>query len=115
MTGAFGIVAALCAGASAHAVLERAEPLAGSRVTSSPPRVTLRFTERLEPAYSTVSVTDASGRRVDRDDSQVDPSDRAVLRVSLPPLPRGTYRVFWRVLSIDTHVSEGEYRFTVAP
>jgi len=33
--------------------------------------------------------------------------------VSLPPLPNGTYRVFWRVLSVDTHATEGDYTFEV--
>jgi methionine-rich copper-binding protein CopC len=37
-----------------------------------------------------------------------------VLRVSLPPLEPGRYRVTWRVLSVDTHVTEGDFTFEVA-
>jgi methionine-rich copper-binding protein CopC len=52
---------------------------------------------------------------VDGKDPQVDRTDRTVLKLSLPPLEPGLYRVIWRVLSIDTHVTEGDYTFRVAP
>jgi methionine-rich copper-binding protein CopC len=35
--------------------------------------------------------------------------------VSVPSLSGGRYRVIWRVLSIDTHVTKGEFHFDVAP
>ena len=35
--------------------------------------------------------------------------------VSAPPLAPGRYTVHWRVLSVDTHVTEGTFAFTVAP
>jgi len=60
-------------------------------------------------------VLDASGKQVDRGDKGLDPSDRTVLRVSVPHLAPGSYRVVWRVLSVDTHVTEGDYRFEVVP
>ena len=77
--------------------------------------MTLWFTQELEAAFSTVRVTDKDGKEVDRQDKRVDASDRSVMHVSLPPLPPGKYRVQWRVLSVDTHVTEGDYTFTVAP
>ena len=101
--------------AAAHALLDRASPRVGSTVHASPPQVTLRFNESLEPAFSTVRVTDKDGREVDRQDQHLDPSNPSILRVSLPPLPPGKYRVQWRVLSVDTHVTEGDYTFTLAP
>jgi copper resistance protein C len=30
-------------------------------------------------------------------------------------LAPGSYKVIWRVLSVDTHVTEGDYKFRVAP
>ena len=109
------LLAAAAPLAAAHAFLDRASPRVGSTVHVSPPRVTLRFTGHLEAAFSTIRVTDKDGREVDRHDKQLDPSDASVLRVSLPPLPPGKYRVQWRVLSADTHVTEGDYTFTLAP
>jgi methionine-rich copper-binding protein CopC len=33
----------------------------------------------------------------------------------VPALPPGTYRVVWRVLSIDSHGTTGDFTFEVAP
>ena len=101
--------------AGAHAFLDRAEPRAGSTLKAPPPRVRLWFTGALEPAYSRVHVVNAAGERVDAGDSQVDAANRAVLTVSLPALAAGTYKVVWRILSVDTHVSEGDFSFRVTP
>lgn len=97
----------------AHALLERAEPRAGSRLRAAPAQVRLWFTGGLEAAFSSARVVDAAGQRVDKGDAHVDGSNRALLRVSLPPLEHGTYRVIWRVLSIDGHVTEGDFSFRV--
>ena len=101
--------------ARAHAFLDHAVPAVGSSVKGSPPQVKLWFTEQLEPAFSTIQVLDRSGRRVDKADMKVDPSEPTVLQVSLPTLSPGTYRVTWRVLSVDTHVTEGDFTFDVVP
>jgi methionine-rich copper-binding protein CopC len=103
------------AGAGAHAFLDRADPRAGSTVKVAPAQVRIWFTESLEPAFSSVRVLDQAGRRVDKGDSQVDPTNLRLLRVSLPPLPPGTYKVIWRVLSVDSHVTEGDFTFRVTP
>lgn len=106
----------LCvAAAGAHAFLDRADPRVGSRVKTPPAQVRLWFTERLEPAFSTMRVLDAAGKQVDMQDARVDPGDGALLVVSIPPLGPGSYKVVWRVLSVDTHVTEGNFTFTVAP
>lgn len=104
---------ALARPAAGHAVLQRAEPGAESRVRRAPNEVRLYFTERLEPAYSTVRVVDDHGRQVDRRDSRVERANPALLRVTLPQLPVGTYLVKWRVLSIDADVTEGEFTFRI--
>jgi len=106
---------AVPAGALAHAFLDRAIPAVGSKVHGQPAEVTLRFSQPLEPAFSTVTVLDAAGKQVDRMDKRLDRNNASVLRVSLPPLAPGIYRVRWRVLSADTHVSEGDFTFEVAP
>ncbi|OLC14652.1 MAG: hypothetical protein AUH29_09920 [Candidatus Rokubacteria bacterium 13_1_40CM_69_27] len=101
-------------GAAAHAVLDRADPRVGSTVSTAPSEVKLWFTENLEPAFSTIRVVDADGRQVDRADGRVDADNPALLRITLSLLPAGTYRVLWRVVSVDTHVTEGEFTFTIA-
>ena len=106
---------ACCVQAHAHAFLERARPAVGSTVHGSPGEIRLRFTAPLEPAFSTVKVLDRSGKQVDRKDKQVDRDDPTQMKITVPPLGTGTYRVMWHVLSVDTHVSEGDFTFEVAP
>jgi methionine-rich copper-binding protein CopC len=77
--------------------------------------VKLWLNEPLEIAFSTLTVLDASGRRVDRADAHLDAGDKTLLRVSLPPLAPGVYTVRWRAVSIDTHVTQGEFVFRVGP
>jgi methionine-rich copper-binding protein CopC len=108
-----GLLVATAAGA--HAFLDHAMPAVGSRVATSPPRVTLRFSERIEAAFSKLEVDDATGRRVDKGDVAASPDDPAVIAVSLPPLPPGRYTVKWHVLSVDTHVTDGDFAFEVGP
>jgi copper resistance protein C len=100
-------------GAAGHAVLQRAEPRVESSLKRPPDEVRLYFSERLEPAYSSVRVLNDRGRQVDRRDSRVDRSNPALLRATLPPLPPGTYNVLWRVLSVDADVTEGGFTFRV--
>ena len=104
-----------CSTARAHAFLDHAAPAVGSTVRAPPAQVRLWFTQQLEPAFSTVRVLDRSDKRVDRGDASVDALDATILQVSLPALAPGHYRVVWRVLSVDTHVTEGDFTFDVAP
>jgi methionine-rich copper-binding protein CopC len=100
---------------AAHAELERAVPAASSAVHFSPPRVTLWFSQRLEPRLSKIRVLNAKGQQIDNGDAQVDSADAKQLSVSLPKLAPGSYRVRWRVLSVDSHVSDGNFTFSVGP
>lgn len=111
-------LAALLGGAAevqAHAFLERADPRVGSTVRTAPAQARLWFTERLEPAFSSVRVVNEAGKQVDKGDGQVNPSNPRLLQTSLATLPPGTYKVIWRVLSVDSHVTEGDFTFRVAP
>lgn len=96
--------------AKAHAFLDHAEPRVGSSVPTAPREVVLSYTQNLEPAFSSVEVSDASGARVDLGKPSISAS---VMRVGLKQLSPGTYRVHWQVLSVDTHTSEGNFSFHV--
>jgi copper resistance protein C len=111
----FAVAACMAsAPAAAHAFLDHALPAVGSTVHEAPRAVQLWFTEQLEPAFSSVRVLDKSGKEVDAGDSHVDAADPMVLAASVPALAPGTYRVVWRVVSIDTHVTEGDFTFDIA-
>ncbi len=112
-----GLLCAACVighPAFAHAFLERATPAVGSEVSGSPPALTLSYTEPVEPLFSTVTVTDASGARVDGG-KPVPQDGGRVLSVPLKPLAPGVYAVEWHVTSVDTHKTEGHFTFTVKP
>src|SRR5207244_6171688 len=55
------LVTALPLNASAHAALVKSSPARGTTLVQPPQRVELTFSERLEPAYSTVDVVDTAG------------------------------------------------------
>ena len=97
-------------GASAHAMLDHAEPRVGNKVATAPREVTLWFTQKLEPAFSTITVTDAAGQRVDTGKTRVNGNQ---MSVSLRSGGSGTYHVTWRVLSVDTHTTDGNFTFQV--
>ena len=98
----------------AHANYAESDPAANSVVEESPERVTVRFTEPLEPALSEIQVFDSRGDRVDRRDSAVDPSDSLVMSVSVESLADGTYTVAWKnVSTVDGHRVRGAFVFSV--
>jgi hypothetical protein len=103
------------AAASAHAVLVKSSPARRAVLAQPPRRVELTFNERLEPAYSTVSVWTAAKARVDDGKVVVGPDDPRRLSVGLTPLKQGSYAVKFRVLSVDGHLVEGTFPFEVRP
>jgi len=108
------LMAAPC-GALAHAMLDRAMPPVGSSQSATPREVVLTFTEELEGAFSTIEVRNESGVVVSNGKAQVDAKQRTQLRVPLKSLSPGTYKVIWRVLSVDTHRTQGDFTFRVGP
>lgn len=96
--------------ASAHAFLDHAEPRVGNTVATAPREVTLWFTQKLEPAFSTITVTNSAGQRVDTGKARVSGSQ---MTVSLRFGGAGTYHVTWRVLSVDAHTTDGSFSFQV--
>ena len=64
--------------AAAHAMLDHAEPRVGNKVATAPREVTLWFTQKLEPAFSTITVTDAAGQRVDTGKTRVSGNQMSV-------------------------------------
>ena len=96
--------------ATAHAFLDHAEPRVGNKVAAPPHEVTLWFTQKLEPAFSTITVTNAAGDRIDAGKTRVNGTQ---MSVTLRPGGTGTYHVTWRVLSVDTHTTDGSFTFQV--
>lgn len=96
--------------ADAHAHLDHASPPVGATVPTAPHDVTIWFTQNLEPAFSTVAVTDAAGAHVDEGKPQISGNTMSVV---LKALSAGTYHVHWHAVSVDTHTTQGDFTFTV--
>lgn len=96
-----------------HVFLNHAEPPVGATVTSPPTHVRIWFNGALEPAFSTIMVEGEDGKRVDKGDGCVAPSDPTLLETSLTALTPGTYRVIWSVVARDGHRTKGDYTFRV--
>ena len=114
MPGAFLALCVVTA-VQAHAFLDHAEPRVGSVVTKPPTTVRLTFTEGLEVVFCRVTVTGPAGFGGAGSVRSV-PGDPKSLAVDLrSPTPPGAYVVRWRVLSVDTHVTDGDFSFRVRP
>jgi methionine-rich copper-binding protein CopC len=106
-----GTLMLLIEGSWAHAFLDHAEPAVGSQIHSAPSQVKIWFTEKLELALSKIQVFDPSGQEIDKRDVKIDQSNPALMTVSLPELKPGKYKVTWRAVSVDTHVTTGNFTF----
>lgn len=99
--------------AGAHAFLVRSAPAHRAVLGRMPERVQLWFNERIEPAYSTVSVWNAAGAQVDARDVTVGPDDPRRLSVTVEARAPGLYTVKYRVLSVDGHIVDNRFTFTI--
>ena len=99
------------ASALAHTHPEQMMPAANSTV-QSPANVTIHFSEALEPKFSMITLTDATGHVVNKESSMVG-ADAKIMTLPLPTLAPGIYTVNWVGVAADTHRSQGDYKFTV--
>ena len=94
----------------------RAEPRVGSKVKKAPTEVRIWFSEPVRSILSSIKVFDGNGTQLDKKDTHLDRDNRALLHVSLRSgLAPGKYKVIWRVTSVDTHITNGDFRFQIVP
>jgi copper resistance protein C len=96
-----------------HAALIKSIPARRAQIFNAPKQIQLWFNERLEARFSSLEVIDSKGKRVDRGNVAVGTDDSKRLFVGVNPLPPGQYKVRFRVLSVDGHVVEDEFPFTI--
>ncbi|WP_328653547.1 copper resistance protein CopC [Micromonospora sp. NBC_00330] len=96
----------------AHNSLKTATPARDATVPSAPTEVTLEFMQRLDPAFTTIVLTDAAKRKLPTGEPVVTGA-KSTVEVT-DTLPNGTYTVAYRVVSVDGHPVQGSYPFTVA-
>ena len=98
--------------AFAHVFPQTQSPSAGAEVPP-PENVTIVFDGPLEPAFSSLTVSNSTGKQVNAVKAQVDPNDRKSIHVALPSLPPDKYTVRWVAVASDGHRTQGDYSFRV--
>lgn len=98
--------------AGAHAVLKSANPPAGATV-AAPREIALTFNERVEEAFSSVTLSDGAGKALAVGKPRLDAANPVVLRMQVPALHAGAYSVAWAVAGHDGHRTKGNFTFTV--
>ena len=99
----------------AHAYLVKSVPAQRATLYRAPAKIQLWFNERLEPRYSSFTVSESSGNLVETIKGQVDSVDTKLIAATIKALPPGRYLVKFRVLSVDGHVVEDQFPFTIKP
>ena len=99
----------------AHAYLVKSLPAQRAVLHRAPSKIQLWFNERLEPRYSSLSLLRDDGKSVPMEQSTVDPNNGKLLTATIKALPAGRYRVEFRVLSVDGHVVQDRFSFTIKP
>jgi methionine-rich copper-binding protein CopC/putative copper export protein len=118
LAAALLLALAVPASADAHAFLVSSTPASGVSLARAPRVITLRFTEPVSPALTRVQILD--GRGTPRAGARVSAGRSAnEIRVALPPLATGAYRIAYSTVSQDDlHATRGAIVFgagTVAP
>jgi methionine-rich copper-binding protein CopC len=99
--------------ALAHAHPTQRDPAPDALLASAPQQVSIHFDEEVEPAFSSIVVTNASGKAVGKAKSAVDTTERKLMTQALGQLQPGLYTVKWVALAIDGHRTQGQYTFTL--
>ncbi|HEV7815034.1 MAG TPA: copper homeostasis periplasmic binding protein CopC [Janthinobacterium sp.] len=112
---AIAMVAATLASpfASAHAKLTSSNPEAGATLAAAPKEIALTFNEKIEAAFSSITLADAEGKAVAPGKAKVDAANPAILRLEVPALSAGAYTVSWVAVGHDGHRRTGDFKFTV--
>ncbi|WP_337098281.1 copper resistance CopC/CopD family protein [Paenibacillus sp. YIM B09110] len=96
---------------SAHAYLSHSTPLQDAELQASPEAIKLTFTEKIDSKLSSVTLTKASdGSSIA---GKLSADGEMTLVNTIPKLESGEYKVVWQVLSLDTHITDGSFRFAI--
>lgn len=96
----------------AHTGLVSSDPAKDATLGRAPASVTLTFSGRINPDFTTIVVSDEAKQRVPASAPADD--DRSSMVSLTQPLNNGAYTVAYRVVSVDGHTVQGSYAFTVA-
>jgi len=94
-------------------MLVKAEPARRAVLTKSPSQVRLWFNEKIEGDYASLVVLDDKKHSITDIKPTLASDDPKSIILPLPELVPGKYSIKFRVLSVDGHVVESSFDFTV--
>lgn len=97
----------------AHAIMVKSQPEVDSTIAESPKQVDVWFNDKVGSEYKALAVINSVGKRVDNKDAEQETFDQSHLYTTVTDLPPDTYTVRYRVVSIDTHIVTGKFKFTI--
>lgn len=97
----------------AHAIMVKSQPEVDSTIAESPKQVDVWFNDKVGSEYKALAVINSAGKRVDNKDVEQETFDQSHLYITVPDLAPDTYTVRYRVVSIDTHIVTGKFKFTI--
>jgi methionine-rich copper-binding protein CopC len=99
--------------AQAHAYPQQRTPEQDTTVSGAPQQVSIEFNNGIEPAFSSITVTDAQGKQVTRGKPAFAAGDKKLMKIELAAPGPGVYTVTWVAVADDGHRTQGHYMFTI--
>lgn len=98
----------------AHAMPANSEPGVGAVVATAPQSIQITFDARLEEMSCTITVKNSDGQTINSR-TRLEPANHKILETDLNDLLPGDYHVYWNVVSVDGHRTNGDYVFHFRP
>jgi len=96
----------------AHARLLRSAPAANAALDSAPTVISLWFSERPEPRFTSVQLLDSAGASIPLGAPASIERNGVSLAIARPLAP-GAYTIAWRTAAADGHATNGRFAFRV--
>jgi copper transport protein len=95
---------------SAHARIVQSFPEANARLQYAPAEIKLQYSEDFDAGLSKITLKDGNGKLIT---GKLSTASGRWLIYQIPSLAKGSYTVHYQVLSVDTHLTEGSFKFSV--
>lgn len=97
----------------AHATLVKSDPPRRASLSIPPKQIQLWFNEKIEGSYASVVVLDSNKKSITDNNPEVVSDDPKSVVLNIPEIEYGRYTVQYRVMSVDGHVIESSFDFSV--
>lgn len=116
--GSLAIAAVLLAGmagsaAALHNHLEKSTPAENETVAASPKEIRLWFAEKVNPAFSSITLMRADSSKIDIAKAHGTDDPKSIVAEVTTPLASGKYLIRWRTAGDDGHAVRGTFAFSV--